>query len=840
MSINSELIKFIPPQTYYGETPIAYVKDKPQADEITKGKGFSSVSAGMDMRVLNCIDLPAEKILQTYCMNFRPDGGELSSLFWQKDLPVEGYVSWGVEKNVFLIDFAYTELVRLRSELQRGKVRFIIAAGKWALYFLTGVTTQKETAKSSFGALLTWRASHLPLADWWGMPDTLVIPILPLNAQFEIPSKAYLSKLDLKRLKRVGQAAIEGSTAFGKCIKRDERFILAPEMRDDAMFPTAREAFFHEVEHTLDWLLVLAERGKLPLAIDVETLSYSFIDCIGIAWSESEGICIPFAGRDSPHYWEEQQEAAFTDKLWHLLTHTNVQHIGQNYQYDCQYFWRNMLVKAEPAFDTMIANHSMFSVMDKNLSFLSSLYCDVHRHWKGTGAYHKGATETEHWTYNIRDCCATFEIAAKQQIMYRSAAPKWEKILARQMRTLSDIQEVTANGLDLDTKLRDRFVLDLKNRASILELKFKQGIGENINLASSQQLKELFYNLFECQKIFSDVTDEYGVTKKVLALDEEALKTHWESQILLRPFIELLLDYKKLTKSAAGLESLTLDVDGKLRCSYNVAGTDTYRFSSSSNAFGTGTNLQIISKGKYLMNGEKLPNMKKLFICPEGFTKFDIDLDSADLRIVVKESGAKDLAQMFAEGVKPYVALMQEFYHDPTKSKDSKEYGIFKSLCHGSNYIGSAKGIAAIVGLPVHEVDRVQKWYFQRNPEIKRWHVELEKQVRSRQFIENAFGYVRWFFDLRFPTLMQVATAWTPQSSVALLINEGMHRIRAEEPEIRVQMQTHDSLAGIFPTDQPHLVDRIVELCSNPIPYPEPLYIPVSIGTSTVSWGDID
>jgi DNA polymerase I-like protein with 3'-5' exonuclease and polymerase domains len=34
-----------------------------------------------------------------------------------------------------------------------------------------------------------------------------------------------------------------------------------------------------------------------------------------------------------------------------------------------------------------------------------------------------------------------------------------------------------------------------------------------------------------------------------------------------------------------------------MRCTYNLAGTETFRFSSSEDAFGFGTNLQNIPKG---------------------------------------------------------------------------------------------------------------------------------------------------------------------------------------------------------------------------------------------------
>jgi hypothetical protein len=51
-------------------------------------------------------------------------------------------------------------------------------------------------------------------------------------------------------------------------------------------------------------------------------------------------------------------------------------------------------------------------------------------------------------------------------------------------------------------------------------------------------------------------------------------------------------------------------------------------------------------------------------------------------------------------------------------------------------------------------------------------------------------------------------------------------------------LQVHDSLAGQYPS---YLGDwaprRIVEECSVPLPYADPLVIPVGIKTSNQTWG---
>jgi hypothetical protein len=59
-------------------------------------------------------------------------------------------------------------------------------------------------------------------------------------------------------------------------------------------------------------------------------------------------------------------------------------------------------------------------------------------------------------------------------------------------------------------------------------------------------------------------------------------------------------------------------------------------------------------------------------------------------------------------------------------------------------------------------------------------------------------------------------------------------------PEIWVLLQNHDALAGQFPSGTKEVSLKKLALLASEvvIPYPDPLVIPSSIKTSTVSWGD--
>jgi len=160
-----------------------------------------------------------------------------------------------------------------------------------------------------------------------------------------------------------------------------------------------------------------------------------------------------------------------------------------------------------------------------------------------------------------------------------------------------------------------------------------------------------------------------------------------------------------------------------------------------------------------------------------------------------------------------------------------------KVFVHGTNYGGQPRTMSAHTGWTVREVERAQNLWFGAHPGIKRWHERTRDQVNKRRFIENRFGY-RWYIFDRIDSIIPEAIAWIPQSTVAVLINKIWLRVYHEVPEAQVLLQTHDSLAGQYPSHLPETVERIKRCAQIEIPYEEPLTIPFGVKTSEVSWGD--
>ena len=696
---------------------------------------------------------------------------------------------------------------QLRLDILRLKPNVVCAMGNLALWALTG----------EWG-VTNWRSS---IMESTLIPGLKVIPTLSPTVIQKQWSQRPLIVHDLKRVVRESKTPVISRPNYS--------FVTRPS--------------YGQALETLNFLIdkaLLASRAtgdSLKMGVDIETRA-GHIACIAFAWTPTDSICIPLMCQHSAEgYWTLGEEAELVQLMCKLLSITTV--IGQNWNYDAQYIYRHWHFLCPSVIDTMILQHSCFSNLPKNLAFLSSMYLDDHLYWKDdrtnwtTGP--KGEGEDKYWIYNCTDAVRTLAIETVLQVVVDKMGLRAVNEFQQQLAPI--VLNTMIKGIRVDLKGREAFSEELQREIAIREAWILEVLEQPLNIRSPKQMADFFYRQMGQKEIKHRSGAGYSVT-----CNDEALRTIAAREPILHPLIKRISELRSLGVFHSTFITAPLDIDRRLRTSFNVCGTETYRFSSAKNAFGTGLNMQNIPKGGEVEDdGLDLPNVRKIFIPDPGHTFFDIDLDSADLRIVTWESDCKWMKENFKAGRKPYIEVMKEYYRNPSMTKHShpREYAMFKSLCHGTNYLGTADGIAPRIGLNVLETERIQKWYFGLCPEIKKWQDDIKRQVSGRRYVENAFGYRNYFFDKIEGTIFNQAVAWIPQSTVACLINRAYVNIDRNLKEVEILLQVHDSLAGQF--DSLHgdwALRRIVEEANIAIPYPEPLVIPVGIVSSSNSWGD--
>lgn len=779
---------------------IMIVGEMPGDQEVLKGYPFEGTAGDELSKMLADVGILRSTCMITSVLRVKLPGGLEDAMPERKrDVNPERHVTLGgvsVHKEVL----GGIELLKREIELCQPNV--IIALGSLALWALTGKTGIQDWRGSELQTSLTLQMGYRPK----------VIPTYSPSMVLRVWKTRPIVLQDLRRAKR------ESLSPELLIPKYD--FLVDPQLS--------------QVRFILHSILKQADQseGKMPLAVDIETRAYR-IACVGIAWSKLNAMCVPFlCTKGNGLYWSLEEETEIIKLFRQVLTHPNIEIIGQNFQFDSQYFYRYWSVIPENVFDTMIAQHVCFSGMDKSLHYMSSMYCEHHVYWKDEGKeWNPSMDEEQYWLYNCKDCTATFEIAEMLKGIVR--AFKLEEVNAFQQKLFYPVLKTMLRGLLVDKAEKARMSSTMAKELKQRELWLNSIVGEPLNIRSTPQMQNFFYGVMRQRPVKARGKD-------AISCNDEALRKIASREPLLKPIINKVSEMRSIGVFLGTFLNSQLDIDGRMRCQYKITGTETYRFASSKNAFGSGLNLQNIPSGGEEEDGLELPNVRTLFIPEEGQEFFDIDLSSADLRIVVWESDCKEMKAMLREGYDPYTVIAQEFYNDKSITKKDPRRQTFKGFAHGTNYLGTAKGLAERFGLSVHEAERTQKWYFDRFSEIKKWHDHLRDQIFKRKYIKNPFGYRFNIIDRIDQSTMNAAAAWIPQSTVACLINRAYELIDRTMPEVRILLQVHDSLGGEYPISKAeHYRQAIVKAAEIALPYPgDPLVIPVGIKVSQKSWGD--
>lgn len=543
----------------YGPTSakIMIVTEAATADDIWKGYPLAGTTGDFFAKLLHEAGILRSECYITTVLKTRPPGDNLRALYTQTKSAAQKLGLGLVQSETWVHASIPPAIEALHNEIKLVRPLTIIALGDLAMFALTGV----------YGSVDTWRGSHLELLFPLDTPCT-VIPTYPPAAIYKQWAVKGFCVRDLQRAKDVASR---------------------PELYTYPAYAFSIRPTFEHTRSILISLLAEVLSGKpLPLSVDIETIARR-TSCIGLAWNVREAICIPFMTLDG-HYWAEEEEIQICFLLKELLTHPLCLVIGQNFNYDNQYFARYLGYLPNQSFDTMIAQHVLFPGIPKALDFLSSMYCHWHRYWKDEINDYTRLPENmeQYWTYNCKDVCVTFEVAmVLENLLDHVGRREQYNFMAHTAR--SALRSML-RGMRIDQKSRSAVAGELMQAISEYDALIQDIVGFPLNVGSPKQMQDFFYG---------DLKLPIQIDRKTKrpTLNAKALATLAEKEPLLRPLVELIDKKRSLGVFLSTFCLMPLDTDGRMRCSFNVCGTETMRFSSSENAFGTGGNLQNIPKG---------------------------------------------------------------------------------------------------------------------------------------------------------------------------------------------------------------------------------------------------
>lgn len=679
----------------------------------------------------------------------------------------------------------------------------IIALGSLSLFACAGIVSVKK-----------WRGSQLRLLGH--AHSCTVLPTYhPRFVQRDASVRA-ITVQDLRRARSIAHTPLD--------LKPEYTFTVRPT------FQTALTC--------LRTLLGQVRAAPLKISVDIETRA-GHLACIGFATDAKSAFCIPMMCTEQPDgYWTHIEEVVLVDLMRELMTHQNAQCFGQNFIYDIQYIYRFWFFVPRTWYDTMNTQHVLFPGQPKGLDYIASMYCQYYVYWKDDGKTWDASTgEDQLWVYNCEDCVRTFECMEAQLPLIDQFGLRavWD---FQQNRLYPLLLKAMFRGVRADVSNKAALSYMLMNEITEREQWLILVTGHPLNIKSPKQMQEFFYTDLKIKPIFNRATG-------TLTVDDKALSIIARKEPLLQGFVNKVQELRSLGVFRSTFVEARLDRDQRLRSSYNIAGTETYRLSSSENAFGSGLNFQNVPAGNEDEGDPTvliLPNVRKLFLPDEGYTIFDMDLKSADFYTVVWEADDEEFRSALDSGVDMHGLNAKNLFGlscgaNEVKNLHGGKRQLAKIWCHATNYGAGARNMAVACGITIHEAERLRKRWFQAHPGIEAWHRRTEHELHQHRRVSNAFGYRMIFFG-RIEASLPEALAWKPQSTTGCVINRSWDNINRLLPEVEVLIQVHDSLVGQYRTEgNDNMPARILEASRVTVPYDRPLIIPSGIKTSTRSWG---
>ena len=417
--------------------------------------------------------------------------------------------------------------------------------------------------------------------------------------------------------------------------------------------------------------------------------------------------------------------------------------------------------------------------------------------------------------YNGLDCVVTSEVleVLKPQVDNHTAATyQFSKELQ------GPVLEMRLRGVRVDDARRgeviDEYLDKLDEFETSLEAIVRGAVGIfGFNWRSPTQLQELFYDRLRIPAIRwkGRVTVNRDALEKI-----ECYPIAWA-------IIQHISAMRDLAKKVSVLKT-EIDPDGRMRTSYNIAGTTTGRLSSSYSEFGTGTNLQNIEEA-----------LRSVFVADRGMKMGYADAEQGESRIVgaiewnlfsdgryLDACEGADLHTAVAKLVWPKLAWTGNAKRDkdlaerPYYRHYSRRF-MCKKIGHGSNYIGKPRTLATQSKVDIELVEDFQPKYFGAFPAHQRWHRWTAEQLQEFGYLVSLTDRKRHFWGRRDEdATIREAVAFQGQA-LGDVVNRGMLNVWRKN-NCQLLMQIHDAILFQYPEkEEDEIIPKVLAQLRWPI-----------------------
>jgi DNA polymerase I len=296
----------------------------------------------------------------------------------------------------------------------------------------------------------------------------------------------------------------------------------------------------------------------------------------------------------------------------------------------------------------------------------------------------------------------------------------------------SVLARMEARGVRLDVPYLEEMGESVRDRMATLRAEVFRHAGQEFNLNSPPQLREILYEQLGLQP-------GKKTSKGQLSTDASVLEKLRDAH----PIVDALLSWRELDKlNSTYLEALPRMVDaidGRLHTTFHQTVAATGRLSSSN------PNLQNIP-----IRSELGRQIRRAFIPgADDQVLLVADYSQIELRILAHLSGDAGLRRAFGSGLDIHAATAATVFDLPPEHVDAEMRRRAKAVNYGLAYGMNAWGLATRLGITPDEAQEFIDAYFEGFPAIKEY---LQKQVDRATvegFTETLLGRRRYIPELQ-------------------------------------------------------------------------------------------
>lgn len=521
--------------------------------------------------------------------------------------------------------------------------------------------------------------------------------------------------------------------------------------------------------------------------------------CVSLSSSPLRGFTIA--------WWKfsDIEHAMVLKSFARLMGRTDVPKVLQNSLYDMFVlaFGYRILIRGLHE-DTMLKGWEVYSELPKGLSTQASIWTRE-PHWKDDEMYE---TTGDNLALGCaKDTTVTLEISHAQDQYFAGDSPDMPRNLRRlqyshyreNLQMLNPLLYMELRGIRYDKENAEKTKAEVQQELSTLgEFLSTQAGSELRGAKGSLSSQRLAKALYEVKKYPPQFKRENGRKSEKLTTDVEAILT-LRRKFTNDPFLNGILRHRHLEGLKETLEIET-DRDGRVRCGYNVVGTETGRLTCYTSPTGAGANLQTITK-----------KLRVNYVADPGYDFFQCDLAGADGWTVAAHCdllGDSTMLEDYYFGLKParILALLFDFgpeinrldrpsLKNSCRAVDSDGWLYFasKRVQHGTNYLMGIptmqtqimKDSFKLSGEAIHlehaSGSRLQALYFSRYRGVQTWHRWAEATLIGNGYLTSASGHTRVFFGARSGTRLHDTVkeflADEPQQNTTYATNKAMLKL---------------------------------------------------------------